>query len=68
MHSFRALIFASLLHFAVLILAQPTHADERMNGMVGLFYSSYNQVGFEYDLIAQFNKSKEWMGILKGHI
>lgn len=37
-----------------------------MNGMVGLFYSSYNKIGFEYDLIAQFQKSKEWMGNISG--
>ena len=37
-----------------------------MNGMVGLFYSNYNMVGFEYDLIAQFQKSKEWMGNISG--
>ncbi|GEM_PF-3599308 len=41
-------------------------AEERMNGMVGLFYSSYNTIGFEYDLIAQFQKSKEWMGNISG--
>ncbi len=46
--------------------AADTHGGERMNGMVGLFYSTYNQFGFEYDLIAQFQKSKQWMGNFTG--
>lgn len=50
----------------ILGLGLPAQADERMNGMVGFFYSSYNKVGFEYDLIAQFQKSKEWMGNISG--
>jgi hypothetical protein len=50
----------------VLSLAPKASADERLNGMVGLFYSSYNKVGFEYDLILQFQKSKEWMGNITG--
>ena len=63
--------FGRLSHFFIafiLILAsvREAPAEERMNGMVGLFYSSYNHVGFEYDLIAQFQKSKEWMGNISG--
>jgi hypothetical protein len=50
----------------VLGLGLHAQAEERMNGMVGLFYSSYNKVGFEYDLIAQFQKSKDWMGNITG--
>ncbi len=56
----------TLLAVCFLCLAHPAKADERMNGMVGLFYSSYNKIGFEYDLIAQFQKSKEWMGNISG--
>jgi hypothetical protein len=41
-------------------------ADERMNAQVGIFYSSRNLAGFEYDLIAQFWKSQEWMGNITG--
>jgi hypothetical protein len=53
---------------AVLILAGlgAARADERMNGMVGLWYGPYNGFSFEYDLIAQFWKSKEWMGNITG--
>src|SRR5262245_33771528 len=47
-------------------LAAPARADERMNGMVGLFYSTTNLVGFEYDLIYQFKKSVNWMGNFTG--
>jgi hypothetical protein len=39
---------------------------ERMNAMVGLWYGPYNSFSFEYDLIAQFFKSKEWMGNITG--
>jgi hypothetical protein len=46
--------------------APEAHAEERMNGMVGLFYSSYDLVGFEYDLIAQFQKSQDWHGNITG--
>ena len=41
-------------------------SGERMNAMVGLWYSPYNSFSFEYDLIAQFFKSKEWMGNITG--
>ncbi|MBW8886295.1 MAG: hypothetical protein JF616_00950 [Fibrobacteres bacterium] len=41
-------------------------AGERLNGMVGLWYGPYNGYSFEYDLIAQFFKSKEWMGNFTG--
>ena len=34
--------------------------------MVGLYYSSLDVAGFEYDLIAQFQKSKDWVGNLTG--
>ena len=37
-----------------------------MNGMVGIWYHSENYASFEYDLIAQFFKSKEWMGNFTG--
>lgn len=47
-------------------LPKSSHAEERMNAMVGLWYSTYNNLGFEYDLIAQFQKSKEWMGNISG--
>ncbi|MEO6097025.1 MAG: hypothetical protein ABIW76_15635 [Fibrobacteria bacterium] len=39
---------------------------ERMNAMVGLWYGPYNSFSFEYDLIAQFFKSKGWMGNITG--
>src|SRR4051812_40649592 len=41
-------------------------AEERMNAMVGLWYGPYNGYSFEYDLIAQFWKSKDWMGNITG--
>lgn len=50
----------------MLLLAGGAKADERMNGMVGLWYGPYNGFSFEYDLIAQFWKSKEWMGTITG--
>lgn len=50
----------------VLGLSARTPADERMNGMVGLYYSSTNLVAFEYDLIAQFWKSQETFGNITG--
>jgi hypothetical protein len=50
----------------VLAGAGAAHADERMNAMVGLWYGPYNGYSFEYDLIAQFWKSKEWMGNITG--
>ena len=40
--------------------------EERMNGMIGLWYGPYNGPSFEYDLIAQFWKSKGWMGTITG--
>ncbi|MDQ3002287.1 MAG: hypothetical protein M3Y08_13625 [Fibrobacterota bacterium] len=52
--------------FVLLILTGAARADERMNGMVGLWYGPYNGFSFEYDLIAQFWKSKEWMGTITG--
>jgi hypothetical protein len=54
--------------FAILMLALAAgaRADERMNGMVGLWYGPYNGYSFEYDLIAQFFKSQEWMGNITG--
>jgi hypothetical protein len=52
--------------FFVLAAAGKARAEERMNGMVGLFYSSYNLAGFEYDLIAQIKQSKDWMGNISG--
>jgi hypothetical protein len=62
MHRFFPLLAAVL----ALGLASRPRADERMNGMVGLYYSSDDLVAFEYDLIAQFRKSKEWMGNISG--
>ena len=44
----------------------PARAEERMNGMVGLWYGPYNGYSFEYDLIAQFFKSQDWMGNITG--
>lgn len=41
-------------------------ADERMNAMVGLWYGPYNGYSFEYDLIAQVWKSKDWKGNITG--
>ncbi len=55
----------AFLIFMVFPATSP-HAEERMNAMVGLYYSSYNLVGFEYDLIAQFQNSHEWMGNITG--
>jgi len=60
---FTLFLFSLFFLFAT---PQKLKADERMNGMVGLWYSTYNQLGFEYDLIAQFQKSKEWMGNITG--
>jgi hypothetical protein len=51
---------------ALALLAGAARADERMNGMVGLWYGPYNGFSFEYDLIAQFFKSKDWMGNFTG--
>jgi hypothetical protein len=59
-------VLSSLIVICSLCLAPNAKADERLNGMVGLFYSTYNLVGFEYDLIFQFQKSKEWMGNISG--
>lgn len=42
------------------------NADERMNAMVGAWYGPYNGFSFEYDLIAQFFQSQEWMGNITG--
>lgn len=47
-------------------LGAPAGAEERMNGMVGVFYHSENRFAFEYDLIAQFWKSKDWYGNFTG--
>ena len=47
-------------------LAGAARADERMNGMVGGWYGPYNGFSFEYDLIAQFWKSQNWMGNITG--
>jgi hypothetical protein len=56
-----------LARFLVLfMLTGAAKADERMNGMVALWYGPYNGFSFEYDLIAQFWKSKEWMGTITG--
>lgn len=49
-----------------LILISGARSEERMNGMVGLWYGPYNGFSFEYDLIAQFFKSKNWMGNFTG--
>jgi hypothetical protein len=51
---------------AVALLATGARADERMNAMVALWYGPYNNVSFEYDLIAQFFKSTGWMGNITG--
>lgn len=60
-------IFLSLLMLAGAARAQEsTSAGERMNGMVGGWYGPYNGFSFEYDLIAQIFKSKEWMGNFTG--
>jgi hypothetical protein len=53
-----------LLAFA--LAASAARADERMNAMVGAWYGPYNGFSFEYDLIAQIWKSKEWMGNITG--
>ena len=57
---------AAALLAAYLAAPAPARADERMNGMVGLWYGPYNGYSFEYDLIAQFFESKEWMGNITG--
>lgn len=59
----RRIVLATLL---LACFASPPRADERMNGMVGLWYGPYNGFSFEYDLIAQLFKSKEWMGNITG--
>jgi hypothetical protein len=56
----------SALALMVALAAGGARAEERMNGMVGLWYHSENHAAFEYDLIAQFFKSKEWMGNYTG--
>jgi hypothetical protein len=48
------------------LLSAGAKAEERMNAMVGLWYGPYNNFSFEYDLIAQFFKSQEWMGNITG--
>ncbi|MDB5104618.1 MAG: hypothetical protein JWP91_2307 [Fibrobacteres bacterium] len=48
------------------LLSGAARADERMNAMIGLWYGPYNSFSFEYDLIAQFFKSQEWMGNITG--
>ncbi len=58
----KALILALILAAGVPAI----RAEERMNGMVGLWYGPYNGYSFEYDLIAQFFKSKGWMGNYTG--
>jgi hypothetical protein len=71
---FRMLALAALLSAGALdVEAQDGSQDrvgpsggERMNAMVGLWYGPYNSFSFEYDLIAQFFKSKEWMGNITG--
>lgn len=50
----------------VALVATGVRAEERMNAMVGLWYGPYNNVSFEYDLIAQFFKSNGWMGNITG--
>lgn len=45
---------------------QSAPGGERMNAMVALWYGPYNGYSFEYDLIAQFFKSHEWMGNITG--
>ena len=50
----------------VALLSVGARADERMNALVGLWYGPYNSFSFEYDLIAQLFKSKEWMGNITG--
>jgi hypothetical protein len=50
----------------VFLLAGAARADERMNGMVAAWYGPYNGFSFEYDLIAQFWKSQNWMGNITG--
>lgn len=62
----RLTVFLAALVFGLALTVREARAEERMNGMVGLFYSTYNTVGFEYDLIAQFQKSREWMGNISG--
>ena len=41
-------------------------ANERMNALAAVWYGPYNGFSFEYDLIAQFHESKEWMGDITG--
>ncbi len=41
-------------------------AEERMNALAALWYGPYNGFSFEYDLIAQFHESKDWMGNITG--
>jgi hypothetical protein len=62
-------ILLSLLMLAGAARAQESisgSGGERMNGMVGAWYGPYNGFSFEYDLIAQIFKSKEWMGNFTG--
>ena len=49
-----------------LAAALPVSAEERMNGMIGAYYSDRYTFGFEYDLIAQFQKSNNWFGNITG--
>jgi hypothetical protein len=43
-----------------------TVPDERMNAMAAIWYGPYNGFSFEYDLIAQFWKTKDWKGNITG--
>ena len=54
------------LWLSLLLCCGAAQAGERLNGMVGLWYGPYNGYSFEYDLIAQFFESKEWMGNFTG--
>jgi hypothetical protein len=65
----RWISWAAILGLALLPClagAEPAQSEERMNGMVGAWYGPYNGFSFEYDLIAQFFKSKEWKGNITG--
>lgn len=53
------LLFASLFHGMAA-------SEERMNGMIGAFYGTSERFSLEYDLILQFQESKEWMGNISG--
>lgn len=56
----------AFLFLLIAAAAGAARAEERMNGMVGLWYGPDKGYSFEYDLIAQVWKSKNWMGNITG--